>query len=299
MAPSNRDQTTALMACLAATPEDFDFFRAVSLLQAAHPMAPRIGCAESPSDEYVRFGQLPSLSFPSRSLEKFVPGNPARLYVNFFGFFGPSGALPLWATQHAMVCQDLVRRREVEPGGVGESDMPDPSALARFLLRMDVPLAAWLRTRLDAPFLTYLEMVNPARFREDEPRQRLVMAINTVLSDPSFETEGVRMGVLGSVDSADATMREPLHAQLALRSRNRQLFRKAINKAANCEVIVVPDPRAGTDSSFVEFLNLIQHRFYALFYRAWAVHQLEPASFHAETPFAQRHPALRILASLA
>ncbi|MDR0902693.1 MAG: type VI secretion system baseplate subunit TssG [Opitutaceae bacterium] len=81
-----------------------DFYRAVRLLDAAHPDLPRTGRAESPSQESVRFGQKPELVFARSPIESFEPAtatSPPRLNVNFFGLFGPNGPLPLHLTEYA------------------------------------------------------------------------------------------------------------------------------------------------------------------------------------------------------
>lgn len=81
-----------------------DFFRAVRLIDAAHPDLPRTGHAQSPQQECVRFAQRPELAFPTSTLEKFEAATETRaprLFVNFFGLFGPNGPLPLHLTEYA------------------------------------------------------------------------------------------------------------------------------------------------------------------------------------------------------
>jgi type VI secretion system protein ImpH len=81
-----------------------DFFRAVRLIDAAHPDLPRTGEAFSPAQECVRFGQLPELAFATSPLDSFVPATgtePPRLNVNFLGLLGPNGPLPTHLTEHA------------------------------------------------------------------------------------------------------------------------------------------------------------------------------------------------------
>ncbi|WP_068769542.1 type VI secretion system baseplate subunit TssG [Termitidicoccus mucosus] len=80
-----------------------DFFRAVRLIDAAHPDLPRTGGAFSPRQECVRFGQLPELTFATSPLESFVPAtetSPPRLNVNFLGLLGPNGPLPVHITEY-------------------------------------------------------------------------------------------------------------------------------------------------------------------------------------------------------
>ena len=90
------------------TPESsittMDFYRAVRLLDAAHPDLPRTGSAYNPSQEPIRFGQKPELTFARTPIDSFLPATettPPRLYVNFFGLFGPNGPLPLHLTEYA------------------------------------------------------------------------------------------------------------------------------------------------------------------------------------------------------
>lgn len=81
-----------------------DFFRAVRLIDAAHPELPRTGRSPTPQRECVRFGQQPELAFQTSTMERFEPGTeirPPRLNVNFFGLFGPNGPLPLHLTEFA------------------------------------------------------------------------------------------------------------------------------------------------------------------------------------------------------
>lgn len=81
-----------------------DFYRAVRMLDAAHPDLPRTGEAYTPAQESIRFGQKPELVFARTPIESFSPAtetSPPRLYINFLGLFGPNGPLPLHLTEHA------------------------------------------------------------------------------------------------------------------------------------------------------------------------------------------------------
>ena len=91
-----------------ATPENsittMDFYRAVRLLDAAHPDLPRTGSAYNPAQEPIRFGQKPELTFARTPIDSFVPATettPPRLNINFLGLFGPNGPLPLHLTEYA------------------------------------------------------------------------------------------------------------------------------------------------------------------------------------------------------
>ena len=81
-----------------------DFFQLLRLLENAHPHLPRIGMSMRPRDDAVRFGQDPTLSFQPNAISHYQPATAetkARLSVNFFGMFGPNGALPLHLTEYA------------------------------------------------------------------------------------------------------------------------------------------------------------------------------------------------------
>jgi type VI secretion system protein ImpH len=103
METPTRKATPDLIAGLAADPTAFDFFRAVRLLEAAHPERPRIGTSIDPREDPVRFGQRPSLAFARSTIESFVDGGaqPHELFVNFMGLFGPNAPLPLHITDYA------------------------------------------------------------------------------------------------------------------------------------------------------------------------------------------------------
>lgn len=92
------------LAAIAAAPYRYDFFQAMRLIEAAHPHKPRLGTARKPSDEPLRLGQAPELSFAPSSLASFKysgDGSTSRMEVRFFGLFGPNGPLPLHLTEHA------------------------------------------------------------------------------------------------------------------------------------------------------------------------------------------------------
>jgi type VI secretion system protein ImpH len=88
---------------LAGRPFAFDFYRAVRLLESRRRDLPRIGCSLSPAQDAVRFGQTPSLAFPPSTLERVEPRGPdsAKLFVRFFGLFGPNAPLPPHLTEYA------------------------------------------------------------------------------------------------------------------------------------------------------------------------------------------------------
>lgn len=103
MAGENGMSTQSLMAELEQDASRFDFFAVVRLLEAINQDKPRFGTSIKLSDDVVRFSQEPELQFSASALAhyrtntKYAP----RLAVNFFGLFGPNGALPLHLTEYA------------------------------------------------------------------------------------------------------------------------------------------------------------------------------------------------------
>jgi type VI secretion system protein ImpH len=95
----------ALEAALRERPFDFEFFEALRRLECAYPERPRLGHSTKPAEDPVRLAHSASLEFPSRSIERFVPGEgaaPGTLHGLFLGLFGPNGPLPLHLTEHAV-----------------------------------------------------------------------------------------------------------------------------------------------------------------------------------------------------
>jgi type VI secretion system protein ImpH len=94
------------LAPLEQTPERFDLFAALRLIDAAHPDRPRLGEARRARDEPVRLGQPPYLFFPPGQIASFRRRRdsrlPPRLLTYAFGLLGPQGPLPLHVTAHAL-----------------------------------------------------------------------------------------------------------------------------------------------------------------------------------------------------
>jgi len=95
--------TRTLEERLSAEPWSFGFFNAVRLLEASHPDRPRAGRARRLREDFVRFGQLPSLAFAPSTLASYgreghlpVP----RLRVNFLGLLGPDGPMPIHFSEY-------------------------------------------------------------------------------------------------------------------------------------------------------------------------------------------------------
>lgn len=113
------DAAEALWQRLHNRPYDFDLFQALRLIEGAHPHLPRLGTAQRPQDEPVRFAQEPSLTFAPSAITQ-VDRNAAgrmRLLQRVVGFLGPNGALPFHLTEY-------VRERSLHNGD---------QTLARFL----------------------------------------------------------------------------------------------------------------------------------------------------------------------
>ena len=97
------DATLGLLAALAESPGDFDFYHALRLIETSYPDRPRLGESKRPADDPIRLGQRAELSFATSAiagLERPDGGVP-RLEVLFLGLFGPNGPLPLHLTEYA------------------------------------------------------------------------------------------------------------------------------------------------------------------------------------------------------
>jgi type VI secretion system protein ImpH len=109
-----------LLRRLELQPEGFDFYAALRQIECAYPTQPRIGQAQRPTQEALRFGHHLSLAFePSilAGLQVRSDGEAPRLLLNFFGLPAANGALPAHLTE-------FIRDRQ--------HNMNDPT-LARFL----------------------------------------------------------------------------------------------------------------------------------------------------------------------
>lgn len=111
--PRQEAHTLDWLKRLEAKPYDFGFYTALRRLEAIFRDKPRIGYAARSVDEPVRIGQKVSLTFATSTLASFGrrSGSDAyRLQTNFFGMFGPNGALPLHLTE--FVYERLHRYRD-------------------------------------------------------------------------------------------------------------------------------------------------------------------------------------------
>ena len=98
------DQTSDLIARIAAEPFAFGFFRALRLVESRFPDKPRIGESLNPRDDPMRLAESPSLRFAPSTLDAFDPGDgghPPTLRVNFLGLFGPNGPMPFHISDYA------------------------------------------------------------------------------------------------------------------------------------------------------------------------------------------------------
>ena len=100
--PADPDLTR--LGVLADDPRRHHIFQALRLIEAAHQGAPRLGRSRRPAEDPVRLGQDAEMAFPTSTISA-VANDPktgkAKLSQQFFGLFGPNGAMPLHLTEHA------------------------------------------------------------------------------------------------------------------------------------------------------------------------------------------------------
>ena len=102
MAELDRQTSDSLAEEIASNPYAFSFYRAVRMLEAEFRDRPRVGKAIRLEEDFLRFCQIPSLSFAPSTLEGAEQLEKAiRLFVNFLGMFGPNGPLPQHLTDFA------------------------------------------------------------------------------------------------------------------------------------------------------------------------------------------------------
>jgi len=94
-------------------PWAFDVLELLRELERSHPEKPRIGTTTRTTHDIVHIRQDPFLAFPSSNVthvEHTGPQDPepAEVFVQFMGFFGPNGPLPLSTTLEAY---QWIRRR--------------------------------------------------------------------------------------------------------------------------------------------------------------------------------------------
>jgi len=102
MAEPDRQTSPDLAGEIASSPYSFNFYRAVRMLEAEFRDRPRVGNSARLEEDFLRFCQIPSLSFAPSTLEGVEQLEKAiRLFVNFLGMFGPNGPLPQHLTDFA------------------------------------------------------------------------------------------------------------------------------------------------------------------------------------------------------
>src|SRR5258708_19471401 len=97
MADATGKETDPLIRRMAKRPVDFDFHRAVRLLENHFRNHPRVGHSVRVAEDFLRFGQNPSLAFSPSTLETIAPTVDAavpRLFVHFLGMPGPNVPMP-------------------------------------------------------------------------------------------------------------------------------------------------------------------------------------------------------------
>jgi type VI secretion system protein ImpH len=96
------DGQTSHRVEITSSPHSFNFYRAVRLLEAEFRDQPRVGNSVRLEEDFLRFCQIPSLSFAPSTIEGAEQAEKAiRLFVNFLGMFGPNGPLPQHLTDFA------------------------------------------------------------------------------------------------------------------------------------------------------------------------------------------------------
>ncbi len=102
MTPTVSNRYSAIEAILHKTPQEFQFFQAVRLLERLNPNRAPVGRFVSPSKEVVRFSAHASFPFPASQIQNidWGDGNAApSILINFMGLTGPSGVMPLYYTE--------------------------------------------------------------------------------------------------------------------------------------------------------------------------------------------------------
>lgn len=102
MTPAVANRYGAIEAVLHKTPQEFQFFQAVRLLERLYPNRAPVGRFVSPSKEVVRFSAHASFPFPASQIQNidWADGTAAPcIMINFMGLTGPSGVLPLYYTE--------------------------------------------------------------------------------------------------------------------------------------------------------------------------------------------------------
>ena len=87
---------------LRGEPKRFSLFAALRLLEQAFAQRPRLGDARKASDDAVRLGHAPHLTFATSDVAAYEETSQGgRLEQHSFGLFGPNGPLPVHLTELA------------------------------------------------------------------------------------------------------------------------------------------------------------------------------------------------------
>jgi type VI secretion system protein ImpH len=100
--PAAPNRYSAIEAILHKTPQEFQFFQAIRLLERLNPNRAPVGRFVSPGKEVVRFSAHASFPFPASQIQNIDwsdTGNAPVIIINFMGLTGPSGVLPLYYTE--------------------------------------------------------------------------------------------------------------------------------------------------------------------------------------------------------
>jgi len=100
--PAVSNRYSAIEAILHKTPQEFQFFQAVRLLERLYPNRAPVGRFVSPSKEVVRFSAHASFPFPASQIQNIDWSDASSapcIMINFMGLTGPSGVLPLYYTE--------------------------------------------------------------------------------------------------------------------------------------------------------------------------------------------------------
>lgn len=88
---------------LTASPYDRDLFQLLRRIDAEGGQPFLLGCSPRPSDEILRLGQKPSLSFAASTVASVTSRRNSAVHdilIYSFGLFGPNGPLPLHLTEY-------------------------------------------------------------------------------------------------------------------------------------------------------------------------------------------------------
>ncbi len=102
MTPAVANRYSAIEAILHKTPQEFQFFQAVRLLERLNPNRAPVGRFVSPGKEVVRFSAHAAFPFPASQIQNIDwadAGGAPCILINFMGLTGPSGVLPLYYTE--------------------------------------------------------------------------------------------------------------------------------------------------------------------------------------------------------